>query len=338
MAEGALLEPDDTAWMDALERVRHDVYHLPAYVSLDARLSGGTPAAFRYDEADHVLLLPLVLRSIPGTGLRDAVSPYGYPGPISDVPSTSTGFWARAARAMVEMLRTHDVITVFTRLHPLLHAPLVSLERVGTVVHHGATVSVDLTLSPEQIWQQTHRTHRNQINKASRAGVRVVFDDWDRLDDWIATYHATMRRVGAAEFYFFERGHFHRLRRALGDHLHLAVALDPDGEVLGGNLFFELGGIMHTHLQSTREGPIWWADKLLYHEVRLWGRDRGNQTYHLGGGVGGADDSLFRYKAAFAAGRQPFHTWRVITDLISFEKLAGPPTLEAMTGRFPPYR
>lgn len=337
MAEGALLQPGDTAWTDALERVRHDVYHLPSYVTQDARLSGGTPAAFRYDEADHVLLLPLVLRPIPGTGLRDALSPYGYPGPISDVPPTSTGFWARAARAMVEMLRTHDVVTVFTRLHPLLPAPLVSLERVGTVVHHGETVSIDLTLSPEQIWQQTHRTHRNQINKASRAGVRIAFDDWDLLDDWIGTYHATMRRVGATDFYFFDRDHFHRLRGALGDDVHLAVALHDDG-VLGGNLFFERGGIMHTHLQSTRDGQVWWADKLLYHEVRLWGRTRGNHVYHLGGGVGGADDSLFRYKAAFASGRQPFHTWRVITDRIAFENLAGPLTPEAMTGRFPPYR
>lgn len=267
----------------------------------------------------------------------DAFSPYGYPGPVSDVAPTNRGFWARAARAMVEMLRTHDVITVFARLHPLLPVPLPSLESVGTVVHHGETVSMDLTLSPDQLWQETHRSHRNQINKAKRAGVRIVFDDWALFDDWIATYHATMRRVGATQFYFFDREHFHRLREALGDSLHLAVAVCGD-EVLGGNLFFEHGGIMHTHLQSTRDGQIFWADKLLYHEVRLWGRERGNEIYHIGGGVGGADDSLFRYKAAFASGRQPFHTWRVVTDPIAFEKLAGALTPDALTGHFPPYR
>ncbi|MEV6306539.1 GNAT family N-acetyltransferase [Actinoplanes sp. NPDC051861] len=334
MAEGALLQPDDRSWADALDRVRHDVYHLPDYVSLDARLSGGTPVAFRYDEDERVLLVPLVLRPIPETGLSDAISPYGYPGPISNVVPAGTGFWSRAVRAMSDLLRTHDVITAFARLHPLLPAPLDVLESAGTVVHHGETVTIDLTLGTEQIWSDTHRTHRNQISKARRAGVRIVFDDWTLLDDWIATYHATMRRVGATGFYFFEPSHFHRLRHALGDHIHLAVALCGD-EVLGGNLFFELGGIMHTHLQSTRDGQIWWADKLLYHEVRLWGRERGNHTYHLGGGLGGADDSLFRYKAAFAPGRQPFHTWRVVTDPIAFEKLAaGAP----LTGRFPPYR
>lgn len=337
MAEGALLEPGDPAWEEALGNAQHDVYHLPAYVTLDARLSGGTPVAFRYDERGRVLLLPLVLRTVPGTGLRDAVSPYGYPGPISDAPPSDLGFWTRAVAHMTALLRAHDVVTVFARLHPLLPVPVGALATAGAVVHHGETVSTDLTLSAAQLWQDTHRTHRNQINKAKRSGVRIVFDDWDLLEEWVATYHATMRRVAATDFYFFELDHFQRLRTALGENIHLAVAV-RDGQVLGGNLFFAYRKIMQTHLQSTRDGQIWWADKLLYHEVRLWGRERGNLVHHIGGGLGGADDSLFRYKAAFAAGRQDFHTWRVVTDPVAVEKLCGTPTTEMMTGRFPPYR
>ncbi|MEU7907676.1 GNAT family N-acetyltransferase [Actinoplanes sp. NPDC049118] len=336
MAGAALLEPDDAAWTDALSRIRHDVYHLPEYVRIDAGLSGGTPAALRYDDAGHVLLLPLVLRAVPDTDLRDAISPYGYPGPVSD--TADAAFWSRAVDAMAESLRTRGVITAFVRLHPLLEAPAAALAHAGTVVQHGETVSVDLSLTPEEMWHQTHRTHRNQINKARRAGVSIVFDDWDRFAEWIATYHATMRRVGATDFYFFTSEHFHRLRAALGDHVHLAVALSAEGELLGGNLFFEYGGIMHTHLQATRDGSTYYADKLLYDEVRRWGRDRGDTVYHLGGGLGGAADSLFAYKAAFAAGRHAFHTWRVVTDPDAFEKLAGPPSPAAMEGRFPPYR
>lgn len=336
MPEAALLEPEDAAWADALSRVRHDVYHLDEYVRLDAGLSGGTPTAFRYDDAGHVLLLPLILRDVPGTDLRDAISPYGYPGPVSDADPADTAFWSGACRAMAQLLSAHGIITAFVRLHPLLPAPATTLAGAGTVVHHGETVSVDLSLDPAEMWRQTHRTHRNQINKARRAGVTIVVDDWDRFDEWIDTYHATMRRVGAADFYFFTAAHFHRLRAALGEHAHLAVARDGD-EVLGGNLFFEYGGIMHTHLQSTRDGDIRHADKLLYHEIRHWGRQRGNTIYHLGGGLGGADDSLFRYKAAFAAGRHAFHTWRVVTDPDAFEKLTGT-TRPDMAGRFPPYR
>jgi hypothetical protein len=338
MGEAALLGPDDAAWADALTRVRHDVYHLPQYVSLDARLTGGAAAAFRYDHAGHVLLLPLVLRTVPDTDLLDAVSPYGYPGPVSDADPADAAFWARAAHVMTDLLCTHGVITAFVRLHPLLPAPTAALADAGTVVRHGEVVSVDLTLTPEEMWSQTHRTHRNQINKSRRAGVRIVVDDWDRLDGWVGTYHANMRRVGATGFYFFAPDHFHRLRAALDGHAHLAVALAGD-ELLGGNLFFEYDGIMHTHLQATRDGPTHWADKLLYDEIRRWGRDRGNAVYHLGGGVGGAADSLFAYKAAFAAGRHDFHTWRVVTHPAAVEKLTGTqPTADQMNGRFPPYR
>ncbi|SNY56527.1 GNAT family N-acetyltransferase [Paractinoplanes atraurantiacus] len=332
MAEAAVLKPDDRAWADTLSRVRHDVYHRPEYARLDA----GSSIAFRYAEAGRVLLLPLLLRPVPDTDLHDAVSPYGYPGPVSN--ASSEGFFERAWQAFKDLLCTRGVVTAFVRLHPLLPVPTRPLAGAGTLVRHGETVSIDLTLTAEQMWSQTHRSHRNQINKARRAGVTVVFDDWSRYDEWIDTYHATMRRVGATSFYFFSRPYFQTLQSTLEDKVHLAVALSPSGEVLGGNLFFSYGGIMHTHLQATRDGDVRHADKLLYDEVRAWGRAAGATVYHLGGGVGGAADSLFRYKAAFSPGRQDFHTWRVITDPRAYDKLAGTPTPEALEGRFPPYR
>lgn len=336
MAEADLLKPGDLAWAGALGRIPHDVYHLPGYVRLDAQRSGGTPVAFHYRDGDRLALLPLVLRPVPGSDLYDATSPYGYPGPVSNA-GADAAFWTAAGRAMTEVLNAAGVVSAFVRLHPLLPAPLTALGEVGTVVHHGQTVSLDLQLTPEQAWRDTHRTHRNQINKARRADVSIVVDDWAHLRSWIGTYHATMRRVGASGFYFFDEDYFHRLRAALGPRLHLAAAV-AGGELLGGNLFFEHDGIMHTHLQSTRDGPVHHADKLLYDEVRRWGRDRGNTVFHIGGGLGGEADSLFRFKASFGAGRHDFHTWRVVTDPATVEKLAGPLTPASMTGRFPPYR
>lgn len=337
MATAALLRPADTRWTDALDRMRHDIYHLPEYVRMDAGMSGGSPAAYRFDDGGNTFLLPLILREIPDTTSTDAISPYGYPGPVAT--TADPGFWELAGRHMADVLGAQGVITAFVRLNPLLPAPRAALASVGTVVHHGETVSIDLTLDYEEMWKQTHRSCRNQIGKAKRAGVEIVFDDWSYFDHWIGTYHATMRRVGATEFYFFTADYFRRLRDALGERAHLAAAVAADGELLGGNLFFEYGTIMHTHLQSTKDGRVAHADKLLYDAIRRWGRERGNEVYHLGGGVGGAADSLFHYKAAFSAGRSAFYTWRVITDPMGYEKLTGEePAAESMTGRFPSYR
>ena len=339
--KAALLGPEAAEWKGALTRLGHDVYHLPEYVTLDARLSGGTPAAFRYGEAGRVLLLPLVLRPVPGAQVRDAVSPYGYPGPVSDADVSAVGFWTRACRAMVALLRAQGVVTVFVRLHPLLPAPIVALERVGAVVRHGETVSVDLSLSVDEMWRQTRRDHRKDISRARRAEVSVVLDDWSRLDEWLATYHDNMRRVGASAYYFFSGEHFHALRCALGDRVHLAVAV-AQGEVVGGSVFFEYRGILQGYVQSTRGERTYHADKLLYDEIRRWGKDRGDAVYHFGGGVGGANDSLFAYKAGFSPRRHDFHTWRIITDPDRFAGLlgadAGSAAVSSTSGYFPPYR
>ena len=91
------------------------------------------------------------------------------------------------------------MVTTFVRLHPLLPVPLDVLDTAGDVIHHGETVSVDLTLSLEETWHETRRDHHNHINRARRAGVEVVFDDWERLDEWVTIYHEIMQRLVRVE-------------------------------------------------------------------------------------------------------------------------------------------
>src|SRR6478735_7703676 len=131
----ALLEPDARDWQQALTGAGHDMYHVADYVVLDARLYGGTPTAFCYEQDGARLLMPLIVREIPGSGLRDALSPYGYPGPVSNAPD-DLDFWARACTAMVETLRGAGIVTAFVRVHPLLPAPLPVLQRFGALVRH----------------------------------------------------------------------------------------------------------------------------------------------------------------------------------------------------------
>ncbi|GAA4587996.1 hypothetical protein BJY16_008412 [Actinoplanes octamycinicus] len=309
----SLLDPAAREWKETLQHVAHDMYHVPAYVVLDARLYGGAPAAFHFEQGARRLLIPLIVREIPGSELRDALSPYGYPGPVSDAAPHEAAFWRAACAALVETLRAARIISMFVRMHPLLNPPSPVLGEAGALVRHGETVSMDLTVSAEEMWSQTRGDHRNHINRARRAGTRVVFDDWGRLAEWVEVYHDNMRRVGAADYYFFTYDHLAALHDAVGDHMHLAVALEGD-EVVGGNTFFEYDGIATGYVSSTRRARGRYADELLYDSVRRWCKERGARVFHLGGGKGGANDSLFSYKAGFSPSRHPFHTWRVVTD------------------------
>ncbi|MEU8656727.1 GNAT family N-acetyltransferase [Actinoplanes philippinensis] len=333
----SLLEPAAREWKETLQQVSHDMYHVPDYVVLDARLYGGEPAAFHYELHGRWLLIPLILRDIPGTGLKDAISPYGYPGPVAS--TRDRVFWEQACAAMVETLREVGIVSAFVRLHPLLAAPVVASH--GTLVYHGETVSMDLTVSEDEMWKQTRADHRNHINRAKRAGTEIVFDDWDRLGEWVEVYHDNMRRVGATSYYFFTRDHLQALHDAVGDKMHLVVALE-DGEVVGGNTFFSYDGIATGYVSSTRRAPKRYADELLYDSVRRWCKARGDRVFHLGGGKGGANDSLFSYKAGFSPSRHAFHTWRVVADPAVYERLVRERRPDAdpadLTTTFPAYR
>jgi hypothetical protein len=65
-------------------------------------------------------------------------------------------------------------------------------------------------------------------------------------------------------------------------------------------------------------------------------------VFHLGGGKGGRNDSLFEDKAGFSPNRHPFHTWRLVTDREAYRRLVAERRPDAdpadMTGTFPPYR
>jgi hypothetical protein len=366
-ARAALLDPGAREWKEALEVAGHDIYHLSDYVSLDAALCGGRPAALWYSDTGRHVLLPLIVREIPGTGRHDAMSPYGYPGPIGNAGPGNAGpgnagpgnagpgnagpgdagpgdhpFWERACTAMTSVMREEGLVTAFVRMHPLLPPPpLPVLGQFGTMVRHGETVSMDLTVSVEEMWRQTRADHRNHINRARRDGTRVVFDEWDRLAEWVEVYHDNMRRVGAQPYYFFTYEHLAALHDAIGDRMHLAVALEGD-EVVGGNTFFEYDGIATGYVSSTRRARHRYADELLYDEVRRWCKKRGDTAFHLGGGRGGRCDSLFSYKAGFSPRRHAFHTWRLIADAPAYLSLVRDLRPDAdpadVSGTFPPYR
>jgi hypothetical protein len=337
-----LVTPDAPEWSTALAAVPHDVYHLPGYASVDGRHRKARACAFVYREGARALLQPLLVRPVPDSDLLDAVSPYGYSGPVSNAGQGDRDFWRRAMRSMVTTLRAHRIVTVFVRLHPLLAVPHDVLGDVGTLVRHGDTVSVDLRLPAEEIWRRTRKAHRNAINRARRAGLTVLVDDWSHLGAFVAAYHATMRRLDADDTYFFGIDYFTGLRAALGDRVHLAAAL-LDNTFVGGSIFFHHGPFGHAHLVGTTAvGQARGAGKLLDDEERWWVRAHGGAVYHLGGGFGGERDPLFAYKSGFSDRTHPFFTWRVVTDRIAYGRLLRCPVPAEgpldLSGFFPPYR
>jgi hypothetical protein len=341
-----LLKVDDPSWHSAVSHGGCDFYHLPAYAALCASLlADAEPAALCITEGESRFLLPMLLRPVPHMdpiGYRDATSPYGYPGPLvshdgGQPPGQGADFLRRAVALMMDRLRELRVISVFTRFHPLLPIDLAPFREMGRLILHGETVAIDLRLDEAAIWGGMRANHRSGIRRSEAAGYEVVFDaDLDYLDIFIAAYQQTMDRVQASREYYFPRGYYAKLREMLDGGMHL-VLVRIAGRFASAALFTEVDGILQYHLGGTfDESMSLHSHKLLFHRVALWGRKRGCRWLHLGGGVGGGEDSLFHFKAGFSPSRHPFHTWRLICDRGVYERLSGDGGLDAEY--FPAYR
>lgn len=163
-----LLGIDSPDWVSLLERVDHDVYHLPGYVGASAVHEGGTPHALYVEDGPRAMLLPIVVRPLTGN-LSDATSPYGYPGPLV-VGTNNPAFMRTALSEGRRFLASRGIVSLFVRLHPILnlHPP----DGVGRVVQHGDTVSIDLSSTHDTIWSQMRSNHRRNIRRAKRRGWR----------------------------------------------------------------------------------------------------------------------------------------------------------------------
>lgn len=345
---GTFLDPGDNRWRDFLRGVRHDVYHLPGYVALAARCEGGRPIAFHASDGEDAMLVPLLLRRVPqglcrGDELWDAVSPYGYASPLFTRPDSSE-VCRRLMETFIGAACDQGLVTLFLRMHPLLDGPLQVLSGMGTLVEHGNTVSIDLRQSPDELSRDMSTNHRRGIRKLCKAGFHAVLDVWEYLPDFVRIYRQTMARVGAEVFYFFKESYFEDLRTFLEAHLHLCCVLSPDGKVAAAGLFTLVDGILEYHLGGSRDDYLDFApSKIMFAFMRNWGQRQGERLFHLGGGLGGRNDSLFAFKAGFSSRLTPFHTFRLVLNqnlysslCASWEKRSGMPMFGI--DFFPAYR
>lgn len=320
------IRPDDREWGEILgQALRYDFYHLPSYHQMAEARGEGEAVLWAYRHGACTIAIPLLLRRIKGVpGLEDcpaldATSVYGYPGPIVSQPPTSEvvqGFQV----ALEGALKERNVVSVFSRLHPLL--PQVDcLSGLGQLEPAGPTVAVDLRLPPEEQRARYRSNHKHDINKLHRREV-VCSDDqiFRYFDDFILLYHQTMRRVDAGSGYFFDRAYFEQLRAALDARVRLYLCWH-DGQVICGGLFVHTGDIVEYHLGGTDDRYLKWAPmKLLFDVVR---QDFGGRAswLHLGGGFGAQRDGLFHFKSGFGGDERTFVLWKWVVQEAAYGEL-----------------
>jgi hypothetical protein len=141
-----------------------------------------------------------------------------------------------------------------------------------------------------------------------------------------------MRRLDADPFYLFEPAYWERLAG-----LPLArFDAELGGEVVASALCLATPPFLHYHLSGTTDtGRSTGASTLVLLEAALWGQANGYERFHLGGGLGGRQDSLHHFKARFDPdGLVDAAVGKAIHDETRYRELGG----DGYDGFFPAYR
>jgi serine/alanine adding enzyme len=298
-------------------------------VEASAALTDGEPRLLHLGGPGGDVIFACLLRSDP----PDVATPYGYGGPlpVGDDPPV-----AAFAEAYDRWAAARGVVTSFVVHHPVqrthAHASI-SGQRMTALAG-----TIGWPLGDEDLLAGMHKHHRRLARRAANEGLTTtVTPEPDDLSSFVALYEAAMRRMDADPFYLFPSSYWEALRRDVP--LVRVDVHDAGGRHLAGLLGMGAPPTLHYHLGAAApEGLGTGAPHLAMLTLARWGQANGFACLHLGGGVGGRDDTLLRYKRRFAPeGLLEARIGKAVHDPAAYAVLTGRTEVD-WDGFFPAYR
>lgn len=339
-------------WMEVIGSFREtDVYYYPGYLKPFAENGDGEPLLFffesEYGKAANVFLLRDIWkdRRLQGAISRnhffDISTVYGYGGPVFETRNLrelAKGYQAE----FQEFCRERGIVADFIRFHPVLKNQ-VFLEDHYQVENIRSTVCVDLRFGEQHVWDHLESNCKRNVKKAAKCGIQIISGtDRRLLEEFMSLYAQTMRRDKASDYFHFDSRFFHTTMDALGKHAVIfAAALDS--KIIAACIVLHTERAAHYHFAgSDMEYQGFRPNNLLIYEIARWGCREGKQILHLGGGLKGDEDNLYRFKKSFSKEIPlSFHIGKKIYDQAAYEKLTAIRAAEETysgTGFFPLYR
>jgi len=124
-----IIDLSSSLWIETLDKIKHDVYQLPNYISLEASRNKQIPEAILITDGDKIFFAPYLISKCDVVGseliaeeIFDIKSPYGYPGILlSETAANTSGFADAAMAEFKQILVSKNVCSAFFRMHPILN-------------------------------------------------------------------------------------------------------------------------------------------------------------------------------------------------------------------------
>lgn len=290
---------DEAKEWDNLVRsfANYDVYYLSGYVKAFQVHGDGDPQLYYYEENGLRGIYVYMRRRTAIEGVYDSITPYGYGGFLLEGDLCDEKL-KTLLNAYEQKMKEQNIVDNFVRYHPVL-ANAIPMKKYLDVIDLGKTVAMDLS-SEEVIWTNIHSKNRNMIRKAEKNGIEIKHGQGLELfDEFIKIYNATMDKDNAEEYYYFEHEFYESIHENLKDNYEIFWA-EYKSEIIAISIMIFANGRLSYHLSgSDIEYRNLAPSNLLLYKAAIWGCQQGFKTFHLGGGIGSNEDSLYKFKAAF---------------------------------------
>lgn len=336
----SIIEVNDNKWTDIVSSSKeHDFYHTQSYHQLELN---NRPVLFvAYFDKDFIAM-PLLIRTIENTPYFDCTSVYGYSGPISnsEIKNLAKEHLDFFQDELLSFFKNNNIITAFSRLHPLLSNSEV-LKNFGNLVNVNHTVAIDISLTEDEQKKHYRKSNKYEINQLRKQGIIVYQAETNKdINEFVSIYKSTMKKVAATEDYFFDIAYFNRFLNSANFEKIILLA-KHNGRIFSGAVFTIANGIMQYHLSGSLEYEGKFSlMKLIIDEARILATNLKLKFLHLGGGFGGSDhDTLFQFKSGFSDLRFQYQNWNLVVDIAIYQQLNKKAKIEEnSTTFFPLYR
>ena len=285
----------------------YDIYYLSGYVKAFMIHGDGVPKLF-YFEDDYMKAINVVMirdiendvnfiYKIPPNAYFDITTPYGYGGFLVEGIVNDNSL-----RLLENEYRTYcinvGIISEFVRFHPVLHNSEI-LKSIYETSKHGKTITMELN-SKLQIWNNLISKNRNMVRKSLKSGVEIYCGRSKELfEAFMPLYNATMDKDKAKQYYYFKENFYKSILYDCKYNSIIFYAVYQD-KIIAMSIVLLANGHMNYHLSAVDKQYQQLAPtNLLLYEAACWGCENGFKTFHLGGGLGSKEDSLYKFKSSF---------------------------------------
>lgn len=318
-----IIKASDKAWDSYLELLpieKRDIYYQNQYCLMEQMQESGEAELFVFEDGDNIGIYPFIKRVISQSFFDaeyyDIETPYGYGGPV--VKYEDSVFQKKFEEAFMEYCAKENIVAEFVRFHPLLKNETIFCNNIE-VLHNRTTVWLDLTKDIEQIWMEEIATqNRNIIRKCEKNQLYVeISEDYD---SFIEIYQETMQKVGAEDFYFFDKAYYEHMKNQKE---YVLMTVKCGTETIAAAIFMGYGEYFHYHLSGSRRAFLKLSpNNLLLWEAIRYAKKKGYKKMHFGGGLtDSTEDNLYRFKKKFSSECCDFYIGKRVHNQKVYQKL-----------------